>query len=153
MNLSYENRFRMMFLNETYRPLDASVVNVMIPGIMIGTVQQPTAARPIWLPGSSFEISDLNVTFMLDEKINNFILLYKWILAIKDEGSTLQTRKAIDISIEMLDNKYNPYASFVFGDCFPHQMADIPLTVQDASEPIRFDCYFKINRIKLVETI
>jgi hypothetical protein len=90
---------------------------------------------------------------MLDEKINNFIMLYKWIMALKDEGSTLQSRQAIDISMELLDNKYNPYASFLFGDCFPHQLADIPMTTQDASEPIRFECYFKINRIKLVETV
>jgi hypothetical protein len=142
-----------MFLNETYKALDSSVVNVMIPGLTIGTVEQPTAVRPIWLPGSSFEISDLACTFMLDEKFNNFIMLYKWIMALKDEGSTLQSRQAIDVSMELLDNKYNPYASFLFGDCFPHQLADIPMTTQDAAEPIRFECYFKINRIKLVETI
>ena len=55
---------------------------VNIPGISLGNATQLTTLRDIPLPGTKLEFGDLSLTFLVDEKLQNYQELFRWIMAI-----------------------------------------------------------------------
>ena len=52
---------------------------VNIPGINLGNATQLTTLRDIPLPGTKLEFGDLSLTFLVDEKFENFEEIYTWL--------------------------------------------------------------------------
>ena len=55
---------------------------VNIPGINLGNATQLTTLRDIPLPGTKLEFGDLNLTFLVDEKFENFEEIYTWLRSL-----------------------------------------------------------------------
>ncbi len=60
-----------------------------IPGISLSSALQPTPLKDIPLPGDTVEFSDLEITFLVDENLENYREIHGWMYGIgfpKDRG-------------------------------------------------------------------
>ena len=60
-----------------------------IPGITLSTALQPTPLKDIPLPGDTVEFNDLEITFLVDENLENYREIHGWMYGIgfpKDRG-------------------------------------------------------------------
>lgn len=55
---------------------------VNIPGINLGNATQLTTLRDIPLPGTKLEFGDLSLTFLVDEKFDNYEEIYTWLRSL-----------------------------------------------------------------------
>ena len=53
-----------------------------IPGISLGTTLQPTPLADIPLPGDTLTFSDLEITFLVDENLENYREIHGWMYGI-----------------------------------------------------------------------
>ena len=59
---------------------------VNIPGINLGNAVQLTTLKDIPLPGTKLEFGDLSLTFLVDEKFDNFEEIYTWLRGLGFPG-------------------------------------------------------------------
>ena len=52
---------------------------VNIPGINLGVTEQPTYLTDIPIPGDKIEFNDLNLRFLVDEDLENYLEIQHWI--------------------------------------------------------------------------
>ena len=53
-----------------------------IPGISIGTASMPTGLKDIPIPGEKILYSDLAISFLVDENLNNYKEIHDWIIGL-----------------------------------------------------------------------
>ena len=53
-----------------------------VPGITLGTAEMETPLKSIPLPGDKITYQDLNVSFIVDENLNNYKELHDWIIGL-----------------------------------------------------------------------
>ena len=53
-----------------------------IPQISMGTAIQPSYLKDIPVPGDKVLYDDLNVRFLVDEKMENYLAIHKWITGL-----------------------------------------------------------------------
>ena len=146
---TFFNRFRCLFLSETYKELDRSVIGVAIPSITTGVIIQQTPLKEIYLPGDSLEFSDISVNFQLDEDYTNWKTMMDWIFSNKNFYQNKQELIFSDMSIQLGNKKKNMIYSIQLFDMFPFDMSSIEfVTKTDDIEPIEFQCQFKVNNLK-----
>ena len=61
-----------------------------IPGITLDEVQQPTRLKAIALPGSTLSFASLELTFLVDENLNNYKELHDWLIGLGTPESDSQ---------------------------------------------------------------
>ena len=149
-NFNYENRFKVIFASEEYSNLSKNVVDITIPSIDIGTTIQPTMIRNLYIPGNSIEFGDITITFLLDEEYTNYKKIFDWVKICRDFDEINAEKMFSDISVVLLNTKFNPILTLKFENCFPFNLSDIPLNYQiTTTEPVRFVTVFKINGYKI----
>lgn len=108
---------------------------VHIPGITFG---DPILANPfanIPIPGDHLTYDTLNVQFLVDEQMDNYISIYNWIVAlgfpqsysqyvdyVAANQSSVLSELATNYSIgtmQILNNTNNPVKTITFNDLFP----------------------------------
>lgn len=110
-----------------------------IPKLTLGSARQPTPFVDIPHVGDKLEFDSLNLTFMIDETMNNYIELYNWMVGIgfpkshsqfaalvnnpstKFSGSEVMLESNVysDASLFVLDSNNNPVVEVRFYDLFP----------------------------------
>ena len=108
---------------------------VSIPGININPVEQPTPFKPLMETGDKVTYGDLNLSFIIDEKMSNWIEVHNWITGIGfpeefDQFADLkQSKEGIrsDSSIILMNSNKNPNIEIYFKDCFPTNLSEIQL--------------------------
>ena len=53
-----------------------------IPSVTLDEVQQPTRLKPIALPGSTLTFGNLELSFLVDENLDNYKELHDWIIGL-----------------------------------------------------------------------
>lgn len=146
MSGTFINRFRLLFLSEDYMSLDRSVTAIILPNITTGFLIQPTPMKDIFLPGDSLDISDLSVTFQLDEEYENWKVIMDWLHNNRHFTQNSQQLIVSDLSVELADKKKNMKYSIQMTDCFPFNISSIDFTTKtDTVEPLEFTVDFKVN--------
>ena len=110
-----------------------------IPSISMGTAVQPTYLKDIAVPGDKPVYDDLTVRFIIDENMENYLSLNKWITGLgypesikqyqqlADVGPDLETRdntnprwfEFSDATLQILSSNYQPNINVNFKGCFP----------------------------------
>lgn len=152
-NLQYQNRFSVTFNSESYKHLTKNITDISLPSINIGFTEQPTPIKRIYIPGDSLDITDFTVAFMLDEEYENYRDFLLWMNELRNFNTTNTNRDVIDISIILLNAKYNPYITINLEDCFPYSLSELALDYQiDDTVPNTFSVIFKTNNL-LMESV
>ena len=110
-----------------------------IPSISMGTAVQPTYLKDIPVPGDKPVYDDLTVRFIIDENMENYLSLNKWITGLgypeslkqyqqlADVGPSLATQdnsnprwfEFSDATLQILSSNYQPNINVNFRGCFP----------------------------------
>ena len=126
-----------------------------IPQISMGTAIQPSYLKDIPVPGDKVLYDDLNVRFLVDEKMENYLAIYKWMTGLgypefraqydqlkKDDNRT--NRGVVDkgdpryfefsdATLQVLNSNYKPSVLINFKDAFPISLStlDFDVTTRD----------------------
>ena len=79
-------RFKMTKLPQ----VEFFVQTANIPGITLDEVQQPTRLKAIALPGSTLSFASLELSFLVDENLNNYKELHDWLVGLGTPESDSQ---------------------------------------------------------------
>ena len=126
-----------------------------IPQISMGTAIQPTYLKDIPVPGDKVLYDDLNVRFLVDEKMENYLAIYKWITGlgypesldqyqqlkkddfrtdriVGDDGDPRYFNYS-DATLQVLNSNYKPSVLINFTDAFPVSLStlDFDVTTRD----------------------
>ena len=126
-----------------------------IPQISMGTAIQPSYLKDIPVPGDKVLYDDLSVRFLVDEKMENYLAIYKWITGLgypENLGQYNQLRKDdirtdasasddadpryfefSDATLQVLNSNYRPSVLVNFKDAFPTSLStlDFDVTTRD----------------------
>ena len=126
-----------------------------IPQISMGTAIQPSYLKDIPVPGDKVLYDDLTVRFLVDEKMENYLAIYKWITGLgypeklgqydqlkKDDNRTDRRVdnsadplyfQYSDATLQVLNSNYKPSVLINFKDAFPVSLStlDFDVTTRD----------------------
>ena len=122
-----------------------------IPQISMGTAIQPTYLKDIAVPGDKVLYDDLSVRFLVDEKMENYLAIYKWITGLgypENIGQFEQLRKDdlrtdasvnddadpryfefSDATLQILNSNYKSSVLINFKDAFPISLSTLEFDV------------------------
>ena len=120
-----------------------------IPEVILGTAVQRTYLKDIPVPGDKLQYGDLNITFMVDEDMENYLQIYQWITSLgfpesisqfselKDTDRLLPEKPVAgdhfnersDATLMILNSDYNPSVKIKFKDVFPVALSAVPFNV------------------------
>ena len=126
-----------------------------IPQISMGTAVQPTYLKDIPVSGDKVLYDDLTVRFLVDEKMENYLSIYKWITSLGYPESLGQFKQLktddirtnasasddgdpryfefSDATLQILNSNYKPSVLINFKDAFPISLStlDFDVTTRD----------------------
>jgi len=132
-----------------------------IPGISVNPIEHPTPFKPTFEGGDRLNYDDLNLSFVVDEGMTNYLEIFNWIKGYSfpenfDQYKNLaasQNGLKSDISIKVLNSHKNPSLLIDYRDCFPISLSEVTLdTTQndviypEATVTFRYN-YFDITSI------
>ena len=133
----------------------------VIPGLSIQQVEQPTPLHRIYSTGDRLDYSDLDLSFIVDENMNNYLEMLAWMEGIgspntSDEYKNLEKSEdgvTSDITLTINNSSKNPNFQVTFFNCFPTSLSPVQLDVTqtdiqypECSVTFRYDT-FKIEKI------
>ena len=140
---------------------------VSIPGMVVGSAIQTTSFSDVPVEGDKLTFDQLNISFLVDEDLQNYQELYSWLVSISfpDNFTQFTSLKNVpnntatdglssDVSVIVHTNKANPNYRITFKDVFPISLGSIDFDATVSSlEPIvveasfLFTSVFTINKI------
>ena len=120
-------RFNIEYLPQT----NWFLTSVNLPGISLGEVIQPTPLMPTQVPGNDLTWEPLNVTFLVDENLNNWREMYDWLIGIgfPNEYDEYKDQKAkqiySDATLTILNSNMVPNYIVQFKDLFPTSLSEV----------------------------
>ena len=141
-----------------------------IPSVNLGIAEQPTYLRDLPLPGDKVTFEDFNLTFLVDENLENYSELQNWIRALGysdtlqdlfdfqesnrdlEQPKNSQLNMFSDGTLQILTSSENPNFKIVFKDLFPYQLST--LNFDATSEDINYftaDVSFKYTIFNITD--
>ena len=124
-----------------------------IPQISMGTAIQPSYLKDIPVSGDKVLYDDLNVRFLVDEKMENYLAIHKWITGLgypdsiaqfdqlrKDDIRTNASAsddgdpryfEFSDATLQILNSNYKPSVLVNFKDAFPISLSTLEFDVSN----------------------
>ena len=124
-----------------------------IPSISMGTAIQPTYLKDIPVSGDKVLYDDLNVRFLVDEKMENYLAIHKWITGLGYPDSLAQFSQLrkddirtnasasddgdpryfefSDATLQILNSNYKPSVLINFKDAFPISLSTLEFDVSN----------------------
>jgi len=113
-----------------------------IPEITLTVLQQPTYLKDLDIPGGKLQYGDLNLRFLVDENLVNYMAIHNWLTGLgfpettqdyrdlltneDDLTQPLDPKRAFsDGSLYILDSNYNTNAIVKFKDLFPISLTSL----------------------------
>ena len=129
---------------------------INIPAVILGDTFQPTPFLNTPVEGDTLSFESVNMSFILDEDLQNYIELYTWMTALgfpkeypqftelKEPGLASETTgKYSDMTIILHTNKANPNYQVTFTDVFPTSLGGVQFdSTPTGMDPIVVDASF-----------
>lgn len=167
INKSILNKNNFRLLIDKVPTVEYYVQSVTIPQLSFTEVSQPAGVGlDAFFPGDKIEFGQLDVTFLVDEDLENFKEIYDWmnsIVPIKDPNDykayTETTTTAIgqvsaiendliqysDITLVINTNKNVANRFFRFYDAFPTSLSQVEMQSGAESEPVVCTASFRFS--------
>jgi hypothetical protein len=129
-----------------------------IPSVSATPPVQVSPIHNIYKTPDRLEYSDLDLSFIIDEHMNNYQEILRWMEGIgtpesTDQFDTLQRGKfgiTSDITVIVKNSARNPEKKFTFTECFPTSLSPVQLDVT-GSDVIYPECVvtFRYTNMKM----
>ena len=140
-----------------------------IPDISLGVTEQPSYLRQIPTPGDMMDFGDLNIRFLVDEDLTNYMEIQKWMRGLgfpesvqefrdlEKSGSLperryVQTRQDVysDATLQILSSNMVAKFNVNFKDLFPVSLTTLTFDATDTDiEYFTADASFKYSAYEL----
>ena len=140
-----------------------------IPDLNLGVTEQPTYLRQIPTPGDMIDFGDLNIRFLVDEDLTNFMEIQNWIRGLGfpesiQEFRDLETSGTVprrdyvqsgqdiysDGTLQILSSNFNAKFNVNFKDLFPVSLTTLTFDATDTDiEYFTADATFKYTSYNL----
>ena len=80
--LDYTRPTQFRFLINQLPKVQYFTVSANVPGITLGDATYATPLKAIQLPGEKLTYDDLNITFIVDENLENYIEIHNWLASL-----------------------------------------------------------------------
>lgn len=112
----------------------------MIPSISTTPIQQVTRFNPVFRTADTVTFSNLDLTFVIDENMTNYMEIFKWIISAAFPENHEQFKQInnsqeglfSDISILVMNSKKNSNIEITYKNCFPISLSDVQLNTTDS---------------------
>ena len=141
-----------------------------IPDMTLGIAEQPTYLRDIPTPGDKIEFGDLNLRFLVDEDLTNYMEIQNWIRGLGypqsiSEYQDLEKKAYIpqgfgkkradiysDGTLQILSNNLVPKFRVIFNDLFPYSLSTVTFDATDTDiEYFTADVGFKYTLYQITD--
>ena len=140
-----------------------------IPSLDLGVATQPTYLKDIPTPGDKIDFGDLNVRFLVDEDLVNFMEIQNWMRGLgfpeslaefndlKNEAILGPMGKSTedvysDGTLQILSSNLVPKFQVVFNDLFPYSLSTVTFDATDTDiEYFTADVGFKYTLYKITD--
>ena len=119
--------------------------SVSIPNINLGVSIQTTYLKDIPVPGDKMDYGDLDIEFFIDENLENYLQIEKWMRSLgfpesigesipldPNEEDLLMGARA-DGTLLIYNSNFQPIAKINFKDLFPIALTPVPFSA-DATD-------------------
>ena len=135
---------------------------VSIPDISASGIDQATPLNRIYQQPNSLTYSTLDLNFILDEEMNNYLEMFNWLKGITSPENYEQFNRQkdsefglySDITVTILNSHKNPKIEFTYKNCFPISLSSVQMdttqpdiTYPEATTTFQYD-YFDVNILK-----
>ena len=140
-----------------------------IPDLNLGVTEQPTYLRDIPTPGDKLDFGDLNLRFLVDEDLTNFMEIQNWLRGLGypetvqefrdlEKSGTIPVRDYVqsgqdvysDGSLQILSSNLNAKFNVKFRDLFPTSLTTLTFDATDTDiEYFTADVTFKYTLYEL----
>ena len=136
-----------------------------IPEISLGTAIQPSYLKDIDVPGEKIQYGELNLRFLVEENMENYMAVHNWITGIgfpetpqqfidkttDEDGIRDPAEQWSDGSLAILNSNFRTTANVKFKDLFPVALSslDFDATLNDI-EYFTADATFKYTVYTIV---
>ena len=110
--------------------------SLSIPGVSASPVELNTPLRTFYAQQDKLTYDDLTLQFIVDEEMNNYTEVLRWLEGLGFPESTDQHKNYIadnilesDISVVITNSHKNPNMKFTFKNAFPVSLGSIDLNV------------------------
>ena len=132
---------------------------IAIPSVVLGEAFQPMPFMNLPVEGDTLSFEAMNISFILDEDMQNYLEIYSWLTALGfprdyEQFKTLKPASEAseyasmfsDMDIMLQTNKSNPNYKVTFNDVFPTSLSSVQFdTSVSALEPIIVDATFNFK--------
>jgi len=114
--------------------------SVSIPNINLGVSIQTTYLKDIPVPGDKMDYGDLDIEFFIDENLENYLQIEKWMRSLgfpesieesipldPNEEDLLMGARS-DGSLLVYNSSFQPIAKIFFRDMFPSALTPVPFS-------------------------
>ncbi len=120
-----------------------------IPGLTLGITEQPTYLKDVDIPGDKIEFDDFRLTFLVDENLENYLQIQKWIRGLgfpeslqeifdlQNEERVLENKNSpmmniySDGTLQVLNSAFSPNFKVVFKDMFPYSLSPLEFSATE----------------------
>lgn len=151
VNVLQPNKFQLNFSRLPNMQFFAQTISV--PGISLSEALQPTPFVDVYAPGEKAIYDLLNVTFIVDEKLEAWKEVHDWIRAMTFPESFEEYRQLgylnkaatrridskpqySDCTLTILSSSNNPSIVFKYYDVFPTSLSSFVISTTDTPENI-----------------
>ena len=139
-----------------------------IPDISLGVAEQPTWLKDLPVPGDKMQFGDLNLRFLVDEDLKNYMSIQHWIRGLgypedMQEFRDLESEATMpanfgqegdniysDGTLQILNSSLVPNFQVVFKDMFPVSLTTLSFDATDTDiEYFTADVSFKYTMYNL----
>lgn len=109
------------------------VQQTSIPSISSTPIQVPTRFNPSYRGGDNIEFSNMDLTFIVDEQMNNYMEIFDWMISTNfpESHDQYSGEQYSDISVLILNSKKNANINITYRNCFPISLGDVQLNLTD----------------------
>ena len=140
-----------------------------IPSLDLGVAEQPSYLKDIPLPGDKMQFGDLNLRFLVDEELVNFMEIQNWMRGLgfpeslaefndlKNEAILGPMGKSTDDvysdgTLQILSSNLIPKFQVVFNDLFPYSLSTVTFDATDTDiEYFTADVAFKYTIYEITD--
>ena len=133
------------FVLGKYPKVDFLSMSANIPDINLQTTIQPSYLKDIDVPGEKISYGDFSLTFLVDESMENYSILHKWIKRLGFAQTTEDYQKLItdsdgqrdpkeafsDGTLQILSSNFQPIVKVKFIDLFPIALSSLTFDVSE----------------------
>ena len=140
-----------------------------IPSLDLGVAEQPSYLKDIPIPGDKMQFGDLNLRFLVDEDLVNFMEIQNWMRVLgfpeslaefndlKNEAILGPMGKSTedvysDGTLQILSSNLVPKFQVVFNDLFPYSLSTVTFDATDTDiEYFTADVGFKYTLYQITD--